>query len=244
MVGSDSQITLTAATTYAPGDVVRMAPNIIGVVVGTKDIASGDSFTVQTEGKYELPCATGVTGSLGAAAWWDSSGLTVVSSAPTAGWYLGRYAKAKVSGQLVAIVDINKDPLPGTDTGAVLHVRRRCTIAEVNAGVTLIPAATGVKYRMVNAAMIAVGGAAAAHTTIDVIGTQSASAVKLVAFAVAQTAQNTYLQPGVTGAAILAGGVSYVANDVNTAITVGKTGSDVTTATHIDVLVSYVREAG
>jgi predicted RecA/RadA family phage recombinase len=243
-VGDDDQITLTAATTYAPGDVVRMAPNIIGIVVGTKDIASGDSFTVQTEGKFELPMATGGTASLGAAAWWNSATSLVVAAAPTAGWYLGRFAKAKTSGPTVAVIDINKDPLPGTDTGAVLQVRRRCTIAEVNAGVTLLPAATGVKYRMINGAMIAIGGAAAAHTTIDLIGTQSASAVKLVAFAVAQTAENTLLQPGITGAAILAGGVSYVANDVNTAITVGKTGSSITTASHIDILMSYVREAG
>jgi len=142
--------------------------------------------------------------------------------------------------------------LPGANTdipaagiagsGVVLNARARFTIAEVNAGVTLIPAAVGVKYRMINGAMIAIGGAAAAHTTIDIVGTLS-TARKLVAFAVANTAQDALLQPGITGAAILAAGASYTANDANTAITVAKTGSPITTATHIDIFFTYVREA-
>ena len=137
---------------------------------------------------------------------------------------------------------VNDFPVAAIVLGVVRTIRRRCTIAEVNAGVELLPAVAGYKYRLVDGAMIAVGGAAAAHTTIDILGTQT-TPVKLVAFAVAQTAQNTLLKPGVTGAAILAAGASYVANDANTAITVGKTGSDITTATYIDVMVSYVQEA-
>lgn len=124
----------------------------------------------------------------------------------------------------------------------VRNIRTRFTIAQVNSGATLLPAVAGFKYRMVDGAMIAVGGAAAAHTTIDILGTQS-SGVKLVAFAVANTAQSAVLKPGVTGAAVLADGASYVACDANTAITVGKTGSSITTATHIDFIFSYVLEA-
>lgn len=123
--------------------------------------------------------------------------------------------------------------------GEVKTVRQRFTIAQVNAGATLVAALPGVKYRMINGRMIAVGGAAAAHTTIDILGTQSTSK-KLVAFAVANTAQSAVLQPGVTGAAVLADGASFTENDANTAITVGKTGSNVTTATHIDVEFTYV----
>ena len=48
------------------------------------------------------------------------------------------------------------------------------------------------------------------------------------------------LTAGGTGAAVLADGASYTANDVSTGITVGKTGSNVTTATHIDVIFDYV----
>jgi hypothetical protein len=51
------------------------------------------------------------------------------------------------------------------------------------------------------------------------------------------------LKAGGAGAAVLADGASYVQNDVNTAITIGKTGSSVTTATSIDVILTYVLEA-
>jgi hypothetical protein len=118
-------------------------------------------------------------------------------------------------------------------------VRRRCTIAEINAGVTVLAAVDNVKYRLRAASAIAIGGAASGLTTLDILGTQSASAVKLVAFAQASLTQNTELKSGGSGATILAGGVSYVANDENTAITVGKTGSDIATATHVDILMDY-----
>lgn len=126
---------------------------------------------------------------------------------------------------------------------SVQNIRTRFTIAQINAGATLLAAIPGFKYRMVACSAISVGGAAAAVTTVDVLATQSTSSVKLVAFAQASLTQNTELKSGNSGAAILAGGVSYVANDANTAITVGKTNSDVTTATHIDVIFSYVVEA-
>jgi len=126
--------------------------------------------------------------------------------------------------------------------GTVRNIRRRCTIAEVNAGVTLLAALTGFKYRMITASAIAIGGAVGALDTVDILGTQSASGVKLVAFAQASLLQNAELKSGGSGAAILAGGVSYVANDVSTAITVGKTGATGTTATHVDINFTYAIE--
>lgn len=126
-------------------------------------------------------------------------------------------------------------------TGNVLNVRKRFTIAEVNAGATLVAAVTGKSIRMVDCKAIAVGGAAAAVTTVDVLGTATTSR-KLVAFAQASLTQSTVLTAGGTGAAVLADGASYTANDAGTAVTVGKTGSAVTTATHIDVIFDYVLE--
>ena len=128
--------------------------------------------------------------------------------------------------------------LRGSPLG-VRTIRTRFTVAEINAGATLLSAIPGRKYRMVDASMIAIGGAAATATTVDILATQSASSVKLVANAVAGLTQNTRLIAGTTNSAILAGGVSFVANDDNTAITVGKTGSNVATATHIDVIFSF-----
>lgn len=129
-----------------------------------------------------------------------------------------------------------------SDNDWAFFVRTRFTIAQINAGAQLLPALSRGKYRLVTAAMIAVGGAAAVVTTVDLLGTQSGSSVKLLAAAQAQLTQSTYVSAGSTGGAILADGASFVACDRNTALTVGKTGGDVTTATHIDVLVAYVIE--
>lgn len=126
--------------------------------------------------------------------------------------------------------------------GVLLNIRTRPTVAQVNAGLELLPAISGYKYRMVACKAVAVGGAAGAVTTVDILATLSSSR-KLVAFAQANLTQSTVLVDGGTGAAVLADGASYTANDANTAITIGKTGLDVTTATHIDVNLSYVIEA-
>ena len=124
-------------------------------------------------------------------------------------------------------------------TGMVQNVRQRFTIAEINAGATLVAAVAGKSIRMVSCKAIAIGGAAATVTTVDVIGTAT-TARKLVAFAQANLTQSTVLTDGGTGAAVLADGASYTANDAGTAVTVGKTGGNVATATHIDVIFDYV----
>lgn len=125
---------------------------------------------------------------------------------------------------------------------ATQNIRQRFTIAEINAGATLLAAIPGHKYRMIRCTAISVGGAAGAVTTVDVLATQSTSSVKLVAYAQASLTQSAVLKDGGSGATVLADGASYVANDANTAITVGKTGSSVTTATHIDINFTYVIE--
>jgi hypothetical protein len=50
------------------------------------------------------------------------------------------------------------------------------------------------------------------------------------------------LKDGGAGAAVLADGASYTANDAGTAITVGITGAAITTATSIDVSFTYMIE--
>ena len=127
--------------------------------------------------------------------------------------------------------------------GIVNFIRTRFTIAQINAGATLLAAKPGWKYKAVQMRAISVGGAAGTVTTVDILATQTSS-VKLAAFAQANLTQSAVLTAGGTGAAVLADGASFVANDVNTAITVGKTGGSVDTATHIDVLFSYVVEPG
>lgn len=121
----------------------------------------------------------------------------------------------------------------------VKTLRVRLTIAQFNAGTTLLVALPGLKYRLVFAALTAIGGAVTGATTVDIVGTQATAAVKLMAAAVANLTQNAFLRTGDTGGAVLAAGASFVENDVNTAIVASKTGSDLATATHVDVFLTY-----
>lgn len=123
----------------------------------------------------------------------------------------------------------------------VRQIRTRFTIAEVNAGATLLAALPGYKYRMVACKAIAIGGNMGTLTTVDILATLSSSR-KLVAFAQASLTRSAVLTDGGTGAAVLADGASYTANDANTAVTIGKTGGTGDTATHVDVLFEYVVE--
>lgn len=133
-------------------------------------------------------------------------------------------------------LSINNDP--------VFQWRERFTIAQINAGATVLPAVPGYKYRVVDIALIAIGGAVVAATTVDITGTQGGSVVKLLAAAVAGLTENTLLRAGATNAAILAAGTSFSTNDVNKGIGISKTGGAATTATHVDVLITYALVRG
>ena len=127
--------------------------------------------------------------------------------------------------------------------GEPVNLRARFTAAQVNAGASIVAAVAGYKPRMIASKALAYGGAAGAVTTVDILGTQAASVVKLVAYAQASLTQSTVLTDGGSGAAVLADGASYAQNDVNTALTIGKTGASLTTATGIDVILTYALEA-
>lgn len=125
----------------------------------------------------------------------------------------------------------------------IMTLRTRVVLADINAGATLLAAIAGYKYRLVSAFAIAYGGAVGALTTLDILGTQATSSVKLVAYAQASLTQSAVLVSGGSGAAVLADGASYAACDAGTAITIGKTGGTATTATGVDVILNYAIEA-
>lgn len=129
--------------------------------------------------------------------------------------------------------------------GVLLNKRVRATTAEVNAGLELLPALSGYKYRLVDVTMIAIGGNAATATSVDIITTQAASAVRPIVAAVAALTRSAVVKPNSANVTVLADGASFVANDANTAVSVAKQsgGSNLATATHIDVILSYVIEA-
>lgn len=126
-------------------------------------------------------------------------------------------------------------------TGLAKNLRTRLTLAQVNAGATLLAAVPGYKYRLVDYKVIAVGGNAAVGTSVDLTATQSASPALLVVAAQAGLTRSTVVRDGDATGAVLADGASYVQNDVNTAITVAAVGT-FTTATHFDFVLTYALE--
>jgi len=124
----------------------------------------------------------------------------------------------------------------------VLQLRQRVTVAQVNAGLTLLAAVGGYAYRLIDCALIAVGGDASGATDVRILGTRAAGSVALVTALIAGLTQSTLLRAGATNANLLADGASHTPLDANTAITIGKTGSSLATATHIDVILEYALE--
>lgn len=129
------------------------------------------------------------------------------------------------------------------------HCRIRITLAQANAGVTLLSARAGAKYRINDVKIIAIGGnaqATAAATGLAVYGTQAGSAVALYTANLAALTQSAVCQFGTANTAVLADGVSLARNDPNTAITckaVSAGAFDLITATHFDILLSFCMEA-
>jgi len=136
------------------------------------------------------------------------------------------------------------------DTGlkmdaAVRSLRVRATTAEVNAGLLLLAALAGYKYRIVDMTMIAIGGNAATATSVDIVTTQGGSAARPYVVAVAALTRSAVVKPNSANVTVLADGASHVANDANTGVYISKqaAGSNLATATHIDLVLSYTIEA-
>lgn len=200
----------------------------------TADVADDERFLIVTKAS-RIKALTGGNFSKGAALVSGATGKVV------SGVGSRIRALAANAGGADQLVEVSCDFSSVGDvapTQARVH-RARFTIAQVNAGATILAAVPGYSYRLHDASMISVGGAAATATSVDILGTQSASSVKLVANAVAGLTQNTLLRAGAANSTILAAGASFVACDANTAITIGKTGSNVATATDFDVLLTY-----
>jgi hypothetical protein len=133
-------------------------------------------------------------------------------------------------------------PIKGTTVtfGTVQTQRTRVTLAQLNAGFTLLPALPGVKWRLIDFAMIAVGGAAAGGTSANLLGTRAGAVVNLAVVAIAALTQSALVRAGATNAVILADGASFTGLDANTAVTIKTVGSAMTTLTNVDVILDYV----
>ena len=122
------------------------------------------------------------------------------------------------------------------------NVRKRHTLAEVIAGVTLLPAIPGYQYRLIDVTMISTEANAATATSIDITGTQSGSDALLLVNAVGGLTDSAALRMGHTNSAVLADGASYIACDANTAITLIDKGTTLTGTVNLDTIITYAVE--
>ena len=74
---------------------------------GLRDVGAGVEVNVSYVGTFDAPCATGVTAAIGADAFYDTVNQTVVAGSGANIILIGKFAVAKTSGQLRALVRLN-----------------------------------------------------------------------------------------------------------------------------------------
>lgn len=129
--------------------------------------------------------------------------------------------------------------------GFIQKARQRFTVAQLTtAGLafTATPALPGVRWRLVDAVMIAIGGAITTSTSINIAGTVSAVAAELLVVAAAALTQSALVRAGAANAVILANGASFTQMDANAALVAHSVGGTPTVATAVDIFIEYVAD--
>jgi len=134
--------------------------------------------------------------------------------------------------------DLNGAVTGPAEGNVVFSTRHAATVAEINAGHTLVTVPAALAFRLVGIKAVAYGGACGAVTSVDV----KASAVILASYAQANLTQSNLLDLKTTGTTLLADGASFTSQPVGVDITVIKNGSDTTTCTGIIFDIDYVLE--
>lgn len=221
------------------GGVTVGVPLLIGnlFVIPSVTVAAGKPFAGTRRGVHTLPKTSAQAWTAGDLIYFDAANSRL-DNTPGIGPAVAMAPVAAANPSSTGVVVLLGIAAVGSGRGTQVTTQQ-LTIAQINAGVTLLPAQPGRKYRMVGCKAIAYGGAVGATTTVDVLGTQAAAPVKLISFAQANLTQSTELRDGATGATILADGASFLDCDANTPITVGKTGASLTTATGVLFIFEY-----
>jgi hypothetical protein len=130
--------------------------------------------------------------------------------------------------------------------GVPRHLRKRIAVADLittaQAANELAPAIPGFGYRIIDSALIAIGGAVTSATSVDILATKAAAASRPLVAAVAALTQSALLRMGASNAVILADGASFTRHDANTPLNLVRVGSAITVATFVDCLLTYVVE--
>jgi hypothetical protein len=129
--------------------------------------------------------------------------------------------------------------------GVTKFFRQRFLVAQLTtAGLafTSCPALPGVRWRLVDAWMISIGGAVTTSTSINIAGTRAAAAVEALVVAAAALTQSALVRAGAANAVILADGASFTQMDANAALIAHSVGGTPTVATAVDMQIRYVAD--
>lgn len=125
--------------------------------------------------------------------------------------------------------------------GVVKGLRMRLSPTQLAAGTALVPALPGVRWRLFDAKLIAIGGNATTSTSINISG-QVSTVKELLVVAVAALTQSALVRAGAANAVILADGASFTQQDANVALTAKSVGGTLTVSTFIDFLIEYIAD--
>jgi hypothetical protein len=129
--------------------------------------------------------------------------------------------------------------------GVIKTFRQRVAAASLTtAGLafTPCPALPGVRWRLVDAILIAIGGNATTSTSINIAGTVSGAAAELLVVAVAALTRSAVVRAGAANAVVLADGASFTQMDANTGLTLHSVGGTLTVSTFVDFFLDYVAD--
>lgn len=126
--------------------------------------------------------------------------------------------------------------------GVAKSLRVRLSPTQLAAITALVPALPGVRWRMLDAIMIAIGGNATTSTSINISGAVSGVTTELLVTAVAALTRSALVRAGAANAVILADGASFTQQDANTALSAKSVGGTLTVSTFVDILMKYVAD--
>jgi hypothetical protein len=168
-------------------------------------------------------------------------GADATGGGPTVGGILQLQGGAPAGAAAYGNVAIPNGTLVIDGDYVAITKRLRTSIAQLNAGVVLLPAVASMKYRLVDVTAIAYGATCLGATTVTLLGNQG-GVVTLVSYPIATLIQSAVLKPDTATVAVLPDGASFVANTANTSFSAGKTGGNVTTCTGVDFSLTYTKE--
>jgi hypothetical protein len=154
---------------------------------------------------------------------------------------LGSYTTPLTIDKTGAVYLTNGSGTPGaavgiTSAGATFSVSANVTLAQVNAGITILPAVTGQTYKVNHFLLTAVGGTTAGCTSVNISDT-TGTPVNAAAVAIAALTSGTPVDETISGVTLTA--FAPTALTANQGIQVRHVGSACTTSTSFNVVVFF-----